>query len=344
VAESLENLLRSFRRDLRADGKAPRSIELYSESVRFYIRWLVDGGGRSVPPGGQFLPPGSTAPDIPGVGILPRQNAPSGASCRGKMPTPDLPPPDITALNRENIRGWLAWLRDQGRAEGTRRARFAGLRRFCRWAAAEGYLPASPMDGMTPPEPVMDPVPVLAPEAVAALLKACAGKGFYDLRDAAMIRVLYDSGMRIGELAHIEVDDVDFDLEVIVVTGKGSRVRACPFGARTARAIDRYLRARRGHRLAHLNALWLSQRGPCSTNGIDNRLKLRARQAGLPPIHAHQFRHTFSHNWLAAGGQERDLMRLNGWRSPSMLARYGASLADQRARDAHRRIAPGDRL
>jgi site-specific recombinase XerD len=200
------------------------------------------------------------------------------------------------------------------------------------------------MGGMESPEPPLDPVPVLSVEDVAAMLKTCDGRSFYGLRDAAIIRVLFDTGIRIGELAAAAVDDVDFDLEVIVVVGKGSRVRACPFGAKTARALDRYLRARRSHAHSASPALWLSQRGRISTDGIDERLKHHARLAGLPPVHAHQFRHTFSHNWLAAGGQERDLMRLNGWRSPSMLARYGASLADQRARDAHRKLAPGDSL
>jgi integrase len=65
---------------------------------------------------------------------------------------------------------------------------------------------------------------------------------------------------------------------------------------------------------------------------------------GLPGLHPHQFRHTFAHTWLAGGGNEIDLMRLAGWSSRSMVARYGAYAADERARQAHHDLNLGDRL
>ncbi|MFN8052878.1 MAG: tyrosine-type recombinase/integrase, partial [Acidimicrobiales bacterium] len=201
----------------------------------------------------------------------------------------------------------------------------------------------SPMALMSPPRIGEKPVPVLTDADVKALLAACDGRGFDNRRDAAIIRLFADSGIRIAEMTGIRVDDLDLGEGVVAVTGKGDRGRYAPFGSKTSVALDRYLRERRRHRRAADPMLWLGLRGPLSTSGIDQMLERRATQAGLTGVNAHRFRHTFAHAYLAGGGKEGDLLAIAGWRSPQMLARYGASARTERALAAHRKLALGDR-
>lgn len=249
----------------------------------------------------------------------------------------------LDELNRAAIREWLAQLADT-HEPSTVKTRYRGLFRFCGWLVDEDEIRENPMKTLSPPQPTAKPVPVLSDDELDALLKACSGKDFNDRRDEAMIRLLLDCGLRVSELCGLTVDGLDLDQGMALVQGKGRKVRPIYFGARTTRALDRYLRARSRHRWAHLDALFLTQRGPLSPDGARERMKVRGAQAGIDDLHPHRFRHTWAHDFLMSGGQERDLKRLAGWSSDVMLERYGASAADARAKAAAQRMKRGDRV
>lgn len=248
-------------------------------------------------------------------------------------------------LDRATVSAWIAAMLDDGRQAATARARQLGVRRFSAWLAEEGEIERDALIGVKAPkldERVIEP---LTDDDLRAMIKACSGLDpLRDRRDEALIRFMAETGCRAGETAAMMLPDLELASGVAIVRrGKGGKGRSVPFGPQTTRALDRYIRARRTHRLAGTDALWLGDRGkPFGYDGLHKTLALRASMAGVPGFHPHRLRHTAAHRWLAAGGSEGGLMAVAGWTRPDMLLRYTKAQAENRAADEARRLNLGD--
>lgn len=197
--------------------------------------------------------------------------------------------------------------------------------------------------------PLVDP---LTDDELRALLHTCAVSDGIDptvdvlhhRRDEAIIRLMFETAIRSGELIDIQLDDLDLIAGLITIRrGKGGRGRVIPIGPDTTEALSRYLADRMQHPLAASTVLWLGNGGKqFGREGLMRSLRRRAARAGVDRFRPHRLRHTAAHRWLAAGGSETGLMALAGWTRSDMLIRYTRARACERAATEARRLNLGN--
>lgn len=305
AATLLEPGVVSFARFLRAANRSPKTVSIYTGAVHKLITWV-----------------GEHAPDVE----------------------------SWDDLRAEHVNAFTAHILAAGHSAAYASNLYRAIQQFVKWALVEEEMTRSPLTGTASPQVPEQPVPVLTAEQLRALLRACEGKDFMSRRDMAIVRLFADTGIRLAELAGLRVEDVDLDHREAVVLGKGRRRRTVVYGHKATLALDRYLRVRAAQRRADLPELWLSTtgragHGPMTASGIYQMLERRGQAAGVDGLHPHVLRHTWAHFARLEGRLHDDeVMRLAGWRSRSMLNRYAASAADERARDAGKRSSLGDQL
>lgn len=231
---------------------------------------------------------------------------------------------------------------EYGRSHSTAGDYLKGVKRFVAWAVVEEptSFPYTGVDRIPKPALGQRVMPAVADEAHEALLATCDLDTWIGKRDRALFQILEQSGVRISELASMEMKTTDVKARRSLVHAKGNRERIVAFGPTAALDIDRYKRARRNVKgSVSQEALWLAQGGsPLTSSGVDTMIRRRCEMAGIDILHAHMWRHRWARKYLRKGGDRGDLKILGGWRTDQMVEHY------TREDDMERALAAYDRL
>jgi site-specific recombinase XerD len=223
---------------------------------------------------------------------------------------------------------------------------YRNLRVYFAWLVKRKEITGgNPMAETEPPTVPDKLIPVLTDDEYDGLFGACAGRDFLSVRDTAIMLLFRDTGCRVSEQGTLDKNDIDLVKRRFKVLGKGGRERWVGFGSDAALALARYLKMWPKYATSDSTALWLNRWGrPISVDGIKCMLTRRGRQAGIAqPVHAHRFRHDFTHRWKRAGGSDEGLMYIGGWMSMKMVHHYGRAARAERALAEQDRLALADR-
>ncbi len=238
---------------------------------------------------------------------------------------PETEPPEPQAIDTLILREWLAGLyRDQLSAVTIRR-KLAAVRGLFRFLSREGVVTRNAARLLRTPKAPQKLPEVMTAEQVNTLIDGVAAQRTerpFPARDRAIFELLYGCGLRISELAGLDMEDVDRSQGWLRVRGKGRKERLVPLPAKAAQSLERYWAERRvvrGERAVFLN----HRGGRLSDRGMRGIVKLYATLlAGDPSIHPHSFRHAYATHLLAAGADLRAIQELLGHARLSTTQKY----------------------
>lgn len=236
--------------------------------------------------------------------------------------------PALGTLDLVDLRAWLAHMSAAGRTRATLARRGAAARTFSTWAHRNGLLPADIAARLRSPRPDNRLPTVLTPDQARTLLtiaaQAAAAGGPLQVRDLALLETLYATGVRVSELAGMDVGDLDASRRTLRVLGKGDKERTVPYGLPAQHALSAWLRVR--SRVAAPDAgaaLFLGARGRRIDPRVIREVVHRAAAAaGVPDLGPHGLRHSAATHVLSGGADLRSVQELLGHSSLATTQRY----------------------
>jgi integrase/recombinase XerC len=254
---------------------------------------------------------------------------------------------DVADLDLRTLRSWLARQQTTGRSRTTLARRATAARVFTAWLARTGRAATDVGAALGSPKPHRTLPDVLrvdeAHELIAAAVAHADDGSPVGVRDVAMLELLYATGMRVGELVGLDIDDLDRDRNVVRVFGKGRKERTVPFGLPAATALDRWLAGGRPRLVREGSgpALFLGARG----GRIDQRAvrevvhRRIAEVPGAPDLGPHGLRHTAATHLLEGGADLRSVQELLGHASLATTQRY-THVTTERLRRVYQQAHP----
>ncbi len=254
---------------------------------------------------------------------------------------------DIADLDLRALRSWLAKQRSMGNARSTLARRATAARVFTAWLTRGGHTSTDVGASLGSPKQIKTLPEVLRTDEVESLLQSAATRADdgtpVGLRDVAMLETLYATGIRVGELVGLDVDDIDDDRRVMRVFGKGRKERTVPYGAPAEKALHAWIRRGRPALVADGagGALFLGARGRRIDQRVVRDVVHRRIQdvPGAPDIGPHGLRHTAATHLLAGGADLRSVQEILGHASLSTTQLYTHVSAD-RLRRAYAQAHP----
>jgi integrase/recombinase XerC len=217
------------------------------------------------------------------------------------------------ALDSEHVRSYSATCFRRGLSPRSIQRRLSAARTFFRYLLREKHVKHNPVQSVTAPRGAKRLPENLDADRMARLLEI-PGDGPLVNRDRAILELLYSSGLRLAELADLDLGDVDMQDATVRVTGKGNKDRIVPVGSRALQALTRWHESRRELAAADEEALFVSRRGTrLSRRSVQARVDHWARRQGIDTrVYPHLFRHSFATHLLESSHDLRGVQELLG--------------------------------
>jgi integrase/recombinase XerC len=233
----------------------------------------------------------------------------------------DLNISEYSQISAETCSAWVGSLYSQNNNPKSIQRHLSSAKGFFRFLKKNNLIESSPFELISAPKSSSTLPEVLSPEDVEQLLNF-KPTNMIEIRDMAIVELMYSSGLRVSETANININDFEENKTFLRVLGKGSKTRLVPMGRFAINAINNWLMEREKI-LNNTDALFLNSKGTRLTvRSIQLRLKKMAVKQGLPPIHPHMLRHSFATHMLESSGDLRTIQELLGHSSLSTTQIY----------------------